>query len=72
MILDCNGGLMNSGSEYCVISSTVSSAANLSMIKDTVLSSMHKTGYDLNGFNDNAGGNGTAYTVEELFDNPGG
>lgn len=71
VILDCNGGLMNSGSEYCVISSTVSSAANLSMIKDTVLSSMHKTGYGLSGFNDNADGNGTAYTVEELFDNPG-
>ena len=71
VILDCNGGLMNSGSEYCVISSTVSSAANLNMIKDTVLSSMHKTGYDLSGFNDNADGNGTAYTVEELFDNPG-
>lgn len=71
VIFDCNGGLMNSGSEYCVISSTVSSAANLSMIKDTVLSSMHKTGYGLSGFNDNADGNGTAYTVEELFDNPG-
>lgn len=71
VILDCNGGLMNSGSEYCVIFSTVSSAANLSMIKDTVLSSMHKTGYGLSGFNDNADGNGTAYTVEELFDNPG-